>query len=177
MRYVLVFVLVVILSFCGFLAYHLGALKSVTIGEQTKGPLLMVYKDFTGPYHKTVSVISEVEKWALEKGYDCHLSFGQYMDDPQSIEEARLKSRGGCLMDKLPPELPKDFKTQTIPEQKYVVAVFSGSPGIGPMKVYPKVAEFMTENKLQQKGAVIEVYEIHSRTEVDSMTTTYLFPL
>lgn len=177
MKYILVLIPAVIIGFAGFLVYHLGALKPVTISEQSKGPYIMLYKDFVGPYHKTVSVITEVEAWALANNVDCHLSFGEYMDDPDRIEEERLKSRGGCLADKIPADLPKDFKILELPERKYVTAVFDGSPGIGPIKVYPKVNEYMLEKNLKQNGAVIEVYEIHSRTETSSMTTTYLFPI
>ncbi len=177
MKYFLVLFPAVIIGFAGFLTYHLGVFKPVNISEENKGPYVMLYKDFLGPYHKTVSVITEVETWALANQVDCRLSFGEYMDDPEKIEEARLKSRGGCLTDKVPTNLPKDFKTLELPERKYVTAVFDGSPGIGPMKVYPKVNEYMLEKKLKQNGPVIEVYEIHSRTEISSMTTTYLFPL
>ncbi len=179
MKYILVFVLGIIVSFCGFLANYLGVFKPVVISQQSRGPYVMVYKDHVGPYHKTVSVITEVETWIYDKGLDCHLSFGEYPDDPEKTEEARLKSRGGCLLDSLSPEvakqLPPDFKVAEKPAQPYVVAVFEGSPGIGPMKVYPKIADYMKTHGLQQKGAVIEIYEIHSRTENNSMTTTYLF--
>lgn len=177
MKYFIVLVPAVVIGFIGFLAVHLGAFKSVTIAQENKGPYIMLYKDFTGPYHKTVSVITEVEQWAFTNKVDCRLSFGEYKDDPEKVEEARLKSRGGCLTEKVPANLPADFKTEELPEKSYVTAVFEGSPGIGPMKVYPKVNEYMTQKGLKQNGPVIEVYEIHSRTENNSMTTTYLFPI
>jgi hypothetical protein len=181
MRYFLFLIVVIIASFGGFLAYYLGAFKPVALSEQSRGPFIIIYKDHVGPYHKTVSVITEVEKWAQDKGLGCKLSFGEYPDDPETVEEARLKSRGGCLYDKagftLPKELPAGFHSAEIPARDYVIAIFNGSPGIGPMKVYPQVMDYMREKKLKQSGAVIEVYEIHSRTERNSMTTTYLFPI
>lgn len=177
MKYLLVLIPAVIIGFVGFLTYHLGALKPVTIAEENRGPYIMLFKDFVGPYHKTVSVITEVETWALANNLDCRLSFGEYLNDPDKVEEDRLKSRGGCLVDKVPENLPKDFKLLDLPSRSYVTAVFEGSPGIGPIKVYPKVNEYMIAKGLKQNGAVIEIYEIHSRTKTSSMTTTYLFPL
>lgn len=181
MRYFLLLIIVIMLSFAGYLAYYLGALKPVMISEQSRGPYILIYKNHVGPYHKTVQVIQEVEKWAMAQGLGCRLSFGEYPDDPEKMEEARLKSRGGCLYPKsevmLPKELPKGFEVTELPARDYVIAIFDGSPGIGPWKVYPKVASYMKSKNLQQDGAVIEVYEIHSRTEKASMTTTYLFPL
>lgn len=176
-KYVMFFVAMVLLSFGGFVAYHVGALKPVEITEQSRGELKLLYKLHTGPYHKTVSVIEEVEKWAMANNVDCRLTFGEYLEDPEKTEEARLKSYGGCIVEKFPENIPPEFKTTTRPARKYVVAVFEGSPGIGPIKVYPRVNDFMQSKNLKQTDPVIEIYEIHSRTETASMTTTYLFPV
>jgi DNA gyrase inhibitor len=177
MRYVLVFVVVTIISFGLYLSTYLGAFKSVEVTEQIRGPYVLVYKEHMGPYHKIVQAIGAVEDWAKQNNLDCHLSFGQYFDNPESKEEARLKSHGGCIMEKAPENLPEQFKTQELPARKYVTAVFEGSPGIGPMKVYPRVNKYMVEKGLTQDGAIIEVYEVHSFAEKNAMTTTYLFPI
>jgi AraC family transcriptional regulator len=55
-----------------------------------------------------------------------------------------------------------------------VQAVFDGSPGIGPIKIYPKAETYMKDHQLAMDGAVIEIYVIHSQK---AMTTTYLFPI
>lgn len=177
LKYALFFVFVVIVSFGGFVAYHVGAMKPVQITEEDRPEIRAIYLDHTGPYHKTVSSIEKVEKWALENQVDCHLSYGEYLENPEQVEEARLKSRGGCLVDRIPLSLPKDFQSRIYPGRRYVVAIFNGSPGIGPLKVYPKVAEYMKEKSLRQDGPVMEIYEIHSRSETAAMTTTYLFPI
>lgn len=177
MKYFLVFIGIAILSFGIFLASYLGAFKGVDISESTQGPFQTVYIEHVGPYHKVNKVIEQVEKFMASQGTICGRTFGEYMDDPQVVEEARLRSKVGCIVDKVPSQLPEDFKSGEIPAHKYVVAVFTGSPGIGPMKVYPRVNDFMLKQKLKQAGAVIEIYEIHSITEKNAMTTTYLFPI
>lgn len=170
--------------FIGFLilalyfAQYLGAFKSVKIGIENRETMTVVYKEHMGPYHKIVPIINNVEAWFKEQKLDCRISFGEYLDNPRQAEEERLRSYGGCIVQKSEkekiPELPKDFFKKEIPERRYVVALFEGSPGIGPMKVYPKVEAFMRENKLISAGAVIESYEVHSDKE---MTTTYYFPV
>ena len=92
MKYVLVFVLMTLLSFGVYLANYLGAFKSVEVRKEMQGPYLMLYLDHMGPYHKIVSKIEEVEKWANENKFDCRKSFGEYMDDEEKVEEAQLKS-------------------------------------------------------------------------------------
>lgn len=172
-RYMLLPLLIAIIVFVAYLTFYLGAFKPVVIAEKTAGPFILLYKEHTGPYHKIVPIIQEVETWAKENELDCRLSFGEYLNDPSMIEEARLRSRGGCVLPQQPAmAVPKGFKVELTPEKKYVTAVFEGSPGIGPMKVYPKIFTYFENQKLAREEAVMEVYEIFPDNK---MTTTYYF--
>jgi effector-binding domain-containing protein len=174
-RYVMLPLLFAIIIFVSYLLHYVGAFKPVVIEEKTAGPFAMIFKTHIGPYHKIVADIEDVETWAKAQGLDCHLTFGQYLDNPADTEESRLRSHGGCLLPALPSlTLPEGFSSQTVPENHYVTAIFEGSPGIGPMKVYPKVQDYIEEKRLKQDGAIIEVYNVHSQ---ESMTTTYYFPV
>ena len=162
-----------------YLFQYTGAFKNVVVATDMRGPYSVIYKDFTGPYHKIVPTIEEVETWSKAHGLKCRLSFGEYFDDPNQVEEGRLHSRGGCLIDslageKLNVELPQDFKTDIIASTKAVVALFDGAPGIGPLKVYPKAEDYILKNNLKKKGSVLEIYEIFDQK---SMQTTYIWPI
>lgn len=177
MKYVLFFILVAVISFGLFLANYLGAFKGVDITIAQQGPFKTVYMEHVGPYHKVNKIIEKVETYMKSQGAPCGRSFGEYLDDPQSVEEARLRSKVGCIVQNVPANLPEELKAGEIPARKYVVAVFTGSPGIGPLKVYPRANDFMLKNDLKQTGPVVEIYEIMSITEKNAMTTTYLFPV
>lgn len=177
------YVVVPLLLAIGFFAYrtmnYLGAFKPVVVSEKMAGPFQLIYKTHVGPYHKIVPTIEEVETWAKAEKLDCRLSFGQYLDNPENTEEARLRSRGGCLFEKSPAEfealqVPESYQKETLPARRYVTAVFEGSPGIGPLKVYPKILQFIDEQRLQQDVSILEVYEVHSQ---EAMTTNYYFPV
>lgn len=168
-----------------YLFQYTGAFKSVVVDQDERGPYTVIYKTHLGPYHKIVSTIEEVEKWAQANNLKCRLSFGEYFDDPRAVEEGRLNSRGGCLIDplveneknileKLKSTLPQDFKIAEIEKTKAVVALFSGAPGIGPLKVYPKATDYIAEHRLTPKGSVIEIYEVFDKR---SMQTTYIWPV
>jgi effector-binding domain-containing protein len=174
LRHFLIAVVLAVLTLGIWLANYLGGFKPVDITEGERGPYKMVYADHTGSYHTTVQAINQVEAWAKEQKVDCTESFGEYIDDANRVEEDRLRSRGGCIVHELPKELPAELKTREIPLRKYVIAQFEGSPGIGPLKVYPKVESYMQERGMALDGAVIEIYVIHSEK---AMTTTYLFPI
>jgi AraC family transcriptional regulator len=74
-QFLLAVVLVVVTLVC-WMAYYLGAFKSVEINETSRPAMKMVYKEHTGAYHKIVSVIQEVEAWAKAQNIDCTESFG-----------------------------------------------------------------------------------------------------
>ena len=126
---------------------YTGAFKSVIVSVDQRESLQIISKDYIGPYHKIVTTIEEVETWSKANGLKCRLSFGEYFDNPDTVEEGRLRARGGCVIDPLFPEekikasqlnLPEGFKLSILPAGKAVVAIFSGAAGIGPLKVYPK---------------------------------------
>lgn len=164
-----------ILLACGlYIASYTGYFKEVRIETGKAGPFLVLAKEHFGPYHEIVPKIEAVEGWVKAKGGDCTRSFGQYFDNPAETEAARLKSRGGCILTAKLEGIPEEFKYDEIPEQNYVKAVFEGSPGIGPLKVYPKVEAYVRDHNLKPKPSVLEVYVVHSPT---AMTTTYYFPV
>lgn len=166
----------------GSIAWKLGAFREVAIATQEDGPFHVLSKEHLGPYHKIADVILEVEAWARSQGEPCTRSFGEFFDDPERTDEDRLRSRGGCILNKSAPadiealksKLPANYNLTTIDQRLYAIATFDGAPSLGPVKVYPKVLEYVSLNRLEIKGAVIEIYEIHSER---SGSTRYLFPV
>ncbi|OFZ31352.1 MAG: hypothetical protein A2622_01835 [Bdellovibrionales bacterium RIFCSPHIGHO2_01_FULL_40_29] len=174
-----------LLVFSLYLFQYTGAFKKVTITVDDRPELHIIYKDYMGAYHKIVPIIEDVETWAKKNNLKCRLSFGEYLDNPNQVEEGRLRARAGCVIDPLVPEehvqfeklkslLPENYKTGTLHPMKAVVAIFSGAPGIGPLKVYPKAQEFIEKEKLVALGSVIEIYEVF---DAKSVQTTYLWPI
>lgn len=174
-----------ILVFSLYLFQYTGAFKKVTVTVDQREQMHIVYKDYTGAYHKIVATIEEVEAWSKKNELKCRLSFGEYLDNPNQVEEGRLRARAGCVIDPLVPaeaiqfeklksKLPVGYKADTIHPMKAVVAIFAGAPGIGPLKVYPKAQEFIAKEKLIAQGSVYEIYEVF---DSKSMQTTYLWPV
>ncbi len=177
------YIIVPLLFAIGYFAYHVlsytGAFRPVTISQKKAGPFRMILKNHIGAYHTMSPVIEDVEQWAKSKNIDCHFSFGHYLDNPENTEEVRLRSYGGCIFQDSAAAfenlvLPEGFDKKTLPEKNYVTALFEGSPGIGPLKVYPQILEYIEDHHLIKDESVMEIYEIHSQ---NAMTTTYYFPI
>ncbi|MES2962778.1 MAG: GyrI-like domain-containing protein [Bdellovibrionota bacterium] len=175
MKWILLGVAAVILALSISFAVRVGAFKDVAIELTELGPHKVVSRQHDGAYHQIVPVIEEVEKWARANGEACKHSFGEFLDDPKVVDEDRLKSHGGCLVEKeWATGLPEHFSYRELPRRKFLVAKFDGAPGIGPMKVYPRAMREISGRGLQIDGPVIEMYEILPENRV---LTTYLFPI
>lgn len=155
-----------------YVAYYVGAFKGVDVSYEQRGPINLIFKIHRGPYHKIVSTIEEVENWAKDMKIPCEKSFGRYLDNPDLVEQSRLKSQGGCVVDEIPQNLPEGYESLSLPAQEYIIATFDGSPGIGPMKVYPKAYDYADEKQIELATPVIEIYKITGKNE---MHTEYLF--
>ncbi len=191
LKWILGTILGVVLGLLVYFSWYLGVFKPVNLVEKQVGPLHLLYKNHVGAYHKIVPVLNEVEKWAKENHISCERTFGEYLDNPNTVEEGRLRANAGCviaesspvassaavaapLLTQLPAQLPEGYFTREVPAKKYVTVVFEGSPGIGPMVVYPKVTDYFDAKRATIAGPVFELYKI---TSEKSMSTTYLFPM
>lgn len=174
MKKILVAVVLAVSGLCLALMTRLGAFRPVALEAKEAGPFLTVYRAHEGAYHKIVPAIQAVEAWAKLKGEPCRISFGEYLDDPGSVDEDRLRSNGGCFVEAPPPDLPPGFKTRSIERRLWLTASFHGAPSIGPFKVYPRAAEWMRENGWRQDGATLETYRVITERDVE---TVYYFPI
>jgi hypothetical protein len=156
-----------------YLVIHLGMFKPVEITQEVRGPFYVLFQSHRGPYFQISEVIMHAEAAAKQNSLDCEQAFGEFFDNPKEVDEDRLRSRGGCISRSSFQHVPDTFETDTIPEQRYVIAQFAGSPAIGPVKVYPKVQAYMEEQRLHGTGEAIEIYVPKN----GSVETTYLFPL
>ena len=167
--------LAIVIGLITSLIWRLGGFKDVAIHTEVRPSMTLLYKHHVGAYHKIVPVIEEVEAYAKLMKFDCAVSFGEYLDDPDAVAEDRLRSNGGCVTKMLTPkELPDGFKLRRTPEHQFIVAEFDGAPSIGPMKVYPRVRDEIAKSGAQQSGPTFELYEIREGNQVH---TTYLFPI
>jgi DNA gyrase inhibitor GyrI len=165
-------VLAMVIVLAIYLYSYLGVSKSVTVTLEPRGPLHLVFKTHLGPYHQILPRIQEVEAWAHEHNLNCTVTFGEYLDDPQNMDEDRLRSRGGCVLrgaPAVPP--PPEFQYQVRAERSYAIGHFDGSPAIGPYKVYPKVQKFLGERRLKSTAPVMELYTVNG----PEIQTEYLF--
>lgn len=174
---ILRFIVTLIIALIGlatYLFFYLGVNKPVTVELDERGPFHLLYKNHLGAYHEIGPVINAVEAWAAEQKIECPLTFGEYLDDPDAVDQDRLHSHAGCILTAKPSVAwPDGFTYEERPRQHYAIGHFGGSPAIGPWKAYPKIKEFIETRRLKSGGAVLETYLIRG----DKVTTEFLFPV
>ncbi|MEI7973849.1 MAG: AraC family transcriptional regulator, partial [Bdellovibrio sp.] len=125
-----------------YLWTYLGAWKTREISLQEKPRAWVLGKTHVGAYHGVSKIIESVESEMFRQSLSCPKSFGEFLDDPNLVEEIRLRSRAGCWYETLPSglrerPLPKDWFLEESSPRKAILARFLGAPSIGPIKVYP----------------------------------------
>ena len=163
-----------VVSLLTYLYFYLGINRPVEITLEDIGPLTLVYKTHVGPYHQIGADIDAVEAWAHEQNLRCIQTFGEFLDNPEGIDEDRLRSHAGCVLNAPPPKvLGADMESEVRARKRYAVGHFQGSPAIGPYKVYPKVRRYLGEHRLVSKAPIIELYTVRG----PEMEAQYLFGL
>ena len=175
-KYALFFVFSAFVVLATTLYFKLGYYKEVKLTPPSEYTFKMLYKKHTGAYHKINNDIQMVENWARKNNVPCEQTFGEFLDDPKSAEEDRLRSHVGCIVSTSPPEnLPIGLYYKEVSPKMYLKASFKGSPAVGPFKVYPLLENWFEENRQpKKKRSAIEVYTIINS---DSVKTEYYMPL
>jgi hypothetical protein len=166
LKYLLGVLVILIVAIVGFLAY-LGAFSSLEVTEKVTGPYNMAYVDFTGEYAKTGPVFSQVFTIANQAGLKSTKGIGIYLDDPKVTPKEKQRSQIGVVVEK--EELAKisllkdKLKIKHLPAADSVVIAFPLknilSYMIGPMKAYPKFAQYLSGKNLKVINC-LEVYDM-----------------
>lgn len=158
--------------------FRVGYFSPVASSVESISALSLVFLDHVGPYHLIVPKIDEVERKVQKLNLKCQ-SFGEYLDDPKSMAEDRLRSRGGCIVGESELNTIKrnaafsdsQSKFETRAPFRALTLKWSGAPSFSPLVVYPRAHQELTARGLKPLGPVMELYDL-AKGE-----TTYYFAI
>ena len=170
MRYAIIGIFFGVLVISVSTYIFLGAYKSVQLTDSSLPALKVISQSHIGPYHQINIVISKVESWAKNNNLKCNKTFGEYLDNPEFKKEEELRANAGCIIEEneiLPAQIPNDMQIKEYSSMPAVKAIFTGSPALGPIKVYPQAKDILTaQNKALKR--VIEIYQIHNQKDFET---------
>jgi AraC family transcriptional regulator len=159
--------------FCATIFFRLGGYKTIEVSIKPLPAMYLLYKEHLGPYHEIEATIEEIELWAKTHNISCTETFGKFIDDPRTTDERHLRAHVGCVS-MTPLTDPGPYTVENLAAQNYVWAEFDGAPSIGPLKVYPKIHDFIASHHLKPSQSPIEIYIVKNGGQV---ITQYLFGL
>ncbi|MDU1889443.1 MAG: GyrI-like domain-containing protein [Dysgonomonas sp.] len=154
-------------------AYY-GGFKSVDFEIENTGGEIFVYESVTGNYNQS-PVVMESVYYALLNDFKIETTkgVGIYYDNPQQVEESKLRSDLGCFLDTpvdsiTMANLSARFKIKTMPQGEYIVTKTPNkgvmSIMVGIIKVYPAMNNYIEKNGYKNEGAVTEIYDTPTKT-------------
>jgi len=140
-----------------FIAYRMGAFNKVELVREQRGPYRIVCLPHTGAYNRIGEKILKVKDLLKRPDEQLGLPCGIYYDDPNEVAEAKLRSKGGYVVEgDVKPEAP--LEVEDIPRRDALVARFRGHPALAAIKIYPAMTRWMKDNGCKRAGPAIEFY-------------------
>jgi len=154
-----------------FYAYY-GGFKRLDVTLASQGGETVVYECISGDYRQTGVVMDKVY-YILLNDYDIttYKGYGKYFDNPKEVEKCHLRSEAGSIIEAkdldMLDQLSDDFTVKTLPVEKYITVEFPYKGKISVffsiLKVYSALNEFAHSKGYDDKGAVIEIYDIPNK--------------
>lgn len=157
----IIIVLIVIVYFGGF--------KKLNISIEDAGGEMLVYESISGNYKKSGVVMDKIYYSLLNnEKIETYKGFGIYYDNPKKVEESKLRSEAGCIIEEKDTAkisiLEKKYSIRVFPVKKYIVTEFPYKGKLtvifGIFKVYPALAEYARRNGFYEDAPVMEIYDI-----------------
>jgi len=152
-------------------AYY-GGFKKVNFQPAIQGGEILVYEEVLGDYAQSGAVMDRVYNSLLKREkIETFKGFGIYYDNPKEVEKSKLRSMVGCILEKNDSAklngLKKNYKIKSCRKGTYITAEFpfkgKMSVMIGILKVYPAMNKYIKVNRLSEKGAVMEIYDMPNK--------------
>ena len=174
-KYVFILLGLTIFGLIFGLINYLGFFKSVDLEIKTAGPVHFLFQQKIGPYHEISEKMDDIARKIKPLGLDCKSSIGRFLDDPNQVEQDRLRADIGCVIPAdYEGDIPQDLTRDLLDKREYIIAKFNGSPSLGAVKVYPKAQKLMNSRGYRQDGSIVEIYTLTGDEGVD---TEYFFPI
>ena len=175
-----------------WVAFSLGYFLPVELESVDRPGFTVVGYFHRGDYQLVSEKILKTEELFADKGVSCDQPMAIFFDDPNQVELFRLHSFGGCqvtnievwqgLIQPNPDRAEDPLSLVELSTSRSLQATFGGSPGLGPLKVYPAAQRWLSEKGCQTWPRPIEIYppqsaDLPSDSRPVRGHTTYFFDL
>ncbi|MEI6554340.1 MAG: GyrI-like domain-containing protein [Paludibacter sp.] len=145
-----------------------GGFTKVNIQVKEEGGEKLIYEKVLGSYSKTGPIAQKLQYQLEKENIMTFKGFGIYYDNPRFVKKDSLHSDVGCILENADTSktfwLKGKFNIKACPVKKYITAEFpfKGKMSImfGVLKVYPAMMKFVKDNNYDEKGPIMEIYDM-----------------
>lgn len=162
-------VIICLIIIASMIYANYGGFSKLRFQINKEGGETLVYKEMNGPYNQSGQVISKLG-FDLKNEFKIEPSrmFGTYFDDPRKVDESKLRSEVGCILEASDTArvywIKAKFNVKICPVKNYITTEFPYkgrmSIMIGLMKVYPALMKYVKENGYSDAGPIMEIYDM-----------------
>ena len=141
----------------------------VKVQVKRAGGETLVYRDLKGSYSQTEDAINKIN-YDMKTQFKVEpiRGFGIYFDNPRSVEENKLRSEAGSILENADTTqllgIKEKFNVKVCPVKEYITAEFpfkgKMSIMIGLVKVYPALLKYVKANGYSEAGPIMEIYDM-----------------
>jgi hypothetical protein len=148
-----------------------GGFSKITIQNVNAGGEVLVYENVSGAYNQATKISNKIyydllsnDKIQTTKG------FGIYYDNPQNVEQSKLRSEVGCIVENVDnstiEKLKGKYQVKILPNENCLIVEFPFKGGfsimMGMIKVYPVIGEYIIENNYKD-GPLMHIYDVPNK--------------
>jgi hypothetical protein len=153
---------------------HFGGFAKINIRIEKQGGETLVYENMTGAYSQATKVTMKVYDDLLNNDkIETTKGFGIYYDNPKNVEQSKLRSEIGCIVEDIDnnrvEQLKQRYQVKILPDSECIVAEFPFKGGIsimlGLLKVYPALNKYIQAYHYTD-GPIMEIYDVPNKVIV-----------
>lgn len=167
-------VIIIVFIFLGLITAvfgFFGGFNKINLQTINTGGEILIYENVIGAYNQAAKVSNKIyyellnnEKIETTKG------FGIYYDNPKNVEQSKLRSEVGCVLENSDQstidKLKEKYQVKILPQEDCLVVEFPYkgffSIMMGMIKVYPIIGKYISENNLND-GPIMEIYDVANK--------------
>ena len=166
-----IIIILVVLGSLTIVFGFFGGFSKINLQNINAGGEFLVYENVTGAYNQA-SKISNKIYYDLLNNYNIETTkgFGIYYDNPRNVEQSKLRSEVGCIIENIDnniiEKIKEKYQAKTLPNDNYLATEFPFkgffSIMIGMIKVYPVIEKYIKENNYKD-GPIMEIYDVPNK--------------
>ncbi len=139
-------------------SWYLGFFNLVSIQKIQSTKMIMIVMSHQGNYQRVGQKIIKIQSYLSLHKIKCR-PVALYYDDQATVIKKKLRSAGGCIVNKIPLHLPKHYRVVHFKSKKVLKATVSAHPGIANIKLFSAIKKYAIKKNISLIWPAVGLFE------------------